>query len=32
MRGYIDRDELGKAMGLKKSQMIILSQTVGYPN
>jgi SagB-type dehydrogenase family enzyme len=31
IRGLIDKDALGKAMNLKSSQMIILSQTVGYP-
>lgn len=31
IRGYIDREALGKAIGLKSSQMIILAQTVGYP-
>jgi len=31
IRGWIDRDDLGKAMNLKSDQMIILSQTVGYP-
>ena len=31
IRGFIDKDALGKAMNLKSSQMIILSQTVGYP-
>jgi SagB-type dehydrogenase family enzyme len=31
IRGYIDRDALAKAMNLKSTQMIILSQTVGYP-
>jgi nitroreductase len=30
IRGFIDKDALGKAMNLKSSQMIILSQTVGY--
>jgi nitroreductase len=30
IRGFIDRDALGKAMNLKSSQMIILAQTVGY--
>jgi nitroreductase len=31
IRGWIDKDALGKAMNLKSDQMIILSQTVGYP-
>ncbi len=31
IRGWIDKDDLGKAMKLKSDQMIILSQTVGYP-
>jgi SagB-type dehydrogenase family enzyme len=31
IRGWIDKDALGKAMKLKPSQMIVLSQTVGYP-
>ena len=31
VRAYIEKDQLGKAMNLKESQMIILSQTVGYP-
>jgi len=30
IRGYIEKEVLGKAMNLKKNQMIILSQTVGY--
>ncbi len=31
IRGWIDRDDLARAMKLKSDQMIILSQTVGYP-
>lgn len=31
IRGFVDREALGKAMKLKSHQMIILSQTVGYP-
>jgi SagB-type dehydrogenase family enzyme len=31
IRGYIDKEALGKAMGLRPEQMIVLSQTVGYP-
>ncbi len=31
IRAYIDKEALGKAMKLKSNQMIILSQTVGYP-
>jgi len=31
IRGWIDKAELGKAMKLKSDQLIILSQTVGYP-
>jgi SagB-type dehydrogenase family enzyme len=31
IRGFIDKDALGKAMKLKSDQLIILSQTVGYP-
>ncbi len=31
IRGWIDKDALGKAMNLKSDQVIILSQTVGYP-
>ena len=31
IRGYVDRDELGKAMKLKGDKKIILCQTVGYP-
>ena len=31
IRAYIDKNALGKAMNLKENQMIILSQTVGYP-
>lgn len=31
VRGLIDRDALGAALGLGKHQRIILAQTVGYP-
>jgi SagB-type dehydrogenase family enzyme len=31
VRGWIDRAVLGKALGLKPDQRIILAQTVGYP-
>ena len=31
VRGWIDRDDLAKAMNLKESQRIIVAQTVGYP-
>ena len=31
IRGWIDKKALGKALGLKSSEEIILSQTVGYP-
>ena len=31
VRGFIDKDALGKALGLKPQQKIILAQTVGYP-
>jgi len=31
IRAYIDKNALGKALNLKENQMIILSQTVGYP-
>jgi SagB-type dehydrogenase family enzyme len=31
IRGYIEKNALGNAMKLNKNQMIILSQTVGYP-
>lgn len=31
IRGWIDKEDLGKAMNLKSGLMIILSQTVGYP-
>lgn len=30
LRAYIDRDELGRAMNLKKNYKIIFSQSVGY--
>ena len=31
VRGWVDRDELGKALGLKRGQHVMLAQTVGYP-
>jgi SagB-type dehydrogenase family enzyme len=31
VRGLVDRDALGAAMGLKSHQRIILAQSVGYP-
>jgi len=31
VRGLVDRDALGAALGLKKHQRIILAQSVGYP-
>lgn len=31
VRGLVDREALGAALGLKKHQRIILSQSVGYP-
>lgn len=31
VRGLVDREALGAALGLGKSQRIILAQTVGYP-
>ena len=31
VRGLVDREALGAALGLKRHQRIILSQTVGYP-
>ena len=31
VRGWVDRETLAKEMGLRSSQTIILSQTVGYP-
>ncbi|HPM76742.1 MAG TPA: SagB/ThcOx family dehydrogenase [bacterium] len=31
VRGWIDREELAKAMNLRNDQKIILAQTVGYP-
>ena len=31
VRGWIDRDDLAKAMNLRDDQKIILAQTVGYP-
>jgi SagB-type dehydrogenase family enzyme len=30
-RAYLDKEDLSKAMQLKKSQTIVLAQTVGYP-
>jgi SagB-type dehydrogenase family enzyme len=31
VRGWVDRAELSKALGLKRDQHIVLAQTVGYP-
>ncbi len=31
IRGWVDKEKLGKAMKLSSSQMIVLAQTVGYP-
>jgi SagB-type dehydrogenase family enzyme len=31
VRGWVDRDELSKAMNLRPEQKVILAQTVGYP-
>jgi SagB-type dehydrogenase family enzyme len=31
VRGYVDKNALAKAMGLRPDQKIILAQTVGYP-
>ncbi|MDP1646463.1 MAG: hypothetical protein Q8L71_13390 [Thiobacillus sp.] len=31
MRGLVDRDALGAALGLGRHQRIILAQSVGYP-
>jgi SagB-type dehydrogenase family enzyme len=31
VRGWVDRAELGKALGLKRDQHVMLAQTVGYP-
>lgn len=31
VRGYVDKESLAKAMGLKPTQKVILAQTVGYP-
>lgn len=31
VRGFVDRDDLAKAIGLKPGYVITLSQTVGYP-
>jgi SagB-type dehydrogenase family enzyme len=31
VRGWVDRDKLGEAMGLREDQKIVLTQTVGYP-
>lgn len=31
VRGLVDRDTLGAALGLGKHQRIILAQSVGYP-
>jgi SagB-type dehydrogenase family enzyme len=31
VRGYVDKDELAKKMGLREDQKVVLAQTVGYP-
>jgi len=31
VRGWVDPGPLGKALGLRSSQRVILAQTVGYP-
>jgi SagB-type dehydrogenase family enzyme len=31
VRGFVDRDSLGKAMHLRPEQYIVVAQTVGYP-
>jgi SagB-type dehydrogenase family enzyme len=31
VRGYVDKTELARVMGLREDQKIILAQTVGYP-
>jgi len=31
VRGMVDREALGKAMGLRPEQHVVLAQTVGYP-
>jgi SagB-type dehydrogenase family enzyme len=31
VRGWLDRAQLGKALGLKRDQHVVLAQTVGYP-
>ena len=31
VRGWVDREVLAKAMGLREDQKIVLAQTVGYP-
>jgi SagB-type dehydrogenase family enzyme len=31
VRGYVDKTDLARAMGLREDQKIILAQTVGYP-
>jgi SagB-type dehydrogenase family enzyme len=31
VRGWVDKDDLAKAMGLRRDQKVILAQTVGYP-
>lgn len=30
VRGWVDKEALGKAMGLSAEQMIVITQTVGY--
>jgi SagB-type dehydrogenase family enzyme len=31
VRGWVDRAELGKALGLEPDQRVVLAQTIGYP-
>lgn len=31
VRGWVDREKLAKAMGLREDQKVVLAQTVGYP-
>jgi len=31
VRGWVDREEIARAMNLRPDQHIILAQTVGYP-
>ena len=32
VRGYVDKEELGKVMKLREDQRVVLAQTVGYPS